>query len=335
MIWHQIHLIRPWWLLALIPLLILLFTLRHYFLQRNNWLQVCDPNLINYLLQGKQGSHMSSLLWLGLIWILMVFALAGPSWKKLEVPLIKNQKAAIILFDNSYMMDASDLPPTRLVHARYKLLDLLKLDKQGRFGLIAYAGEPYVVTPLTDDDNTIANLVPQLSPSIMPVDGNNLTAALKLAAQLLQQAGEKKGSIFVITGNNASPKAITTAHQLAQKGYRTFVLSVGTDHGGPVLLPNGSYLQDKHGAIKIAKLNHTTLQQLATAGNGAYQGFTKTNIDVKKLLAAAKIRVKKNETKETKETTMQWQDEGRWLFIGILPLLLLAFRRGWLAELLP
>ncbi len=39
--------------------------------------------------------------------------------------------------------------------------------------LIGYAGDAFVVAPLTDDSNTVANLVDVLDPNVMPVPGND------------------------------------------------------------------------------------------------------------------------------------------------------------------
>lgn len=336
MIFEQLHFIRPWWFIALVPLILLLWLLARNIVKRNNWSATCDAHLLPFLLSGRQQKkHYGPLLCLMIIWFIMVFSLAGPSWKKMQVPTFQNQQANIILFDLSYKMDANDIPPTRLVHARYKLIDLLKKAKDGRFGLIAYAGETYVVTPLTEDANTIEALVPQLSPDIMPVDGNDLPAAYQQAKQLFQQADAKTGNIFVVTANDASPQAIKMAQQMAQQGYKSYVLGIGTPKGAPILLPNGSYLQDNNGAIMIAKLNIQSLKQLAQAGGGTFQSFTSNNQDVANLLASAQDLKQAQLNKHQTETITRWQDEGRWFLLLILPLLLLTFRRGWFTELLP
>ena len=47
---------------------------------------------------------------------------------------------------------------------------------------MSYAGDAYVVSPLTNDMNTIANMLPALRPDMMPVAGSRADLALDLAA---------------------------------------------------------------------------------------------------------------------------------------------------------
>ncbi len=63
--------------------------------------------------------------------------------------------------------------------------------------LIAYAGDAFVVAPLTDDVNTVSNLVDALDPSVMPVDGNDSGNAIDTAVKLIRQAGLNGGQIIL------------------------------------------------------------------------------------------------------------------------------------------
>lgn len=94
--------------------------------------------------------------------------MAGPSWQSAERPSVQNSAARVLIMDMSRSMYATDLAPNRLTQARYKALDLLKGWQEGSTGLVAYAADAYVVSPLTSDSATLANLLPNLSPDIMP-----------------------------------------------------------------------------------------------------------------------------------------------------------------------
>ncbi len=76
------------------------------------------------------------------------------------------------MLDLSYSMKAADLAPSRMDRARQKLVDLLQARDEGQTGMIAYAGDAHIVTPLTDDFRTISNLLPALNPDMMPVPGS-------------------------------------------------------------------------------------------------------------------------------------------------------------------
>lgn len=325
----QFHFLRPWWLLALLPLVYLLIKIRGYFGSQHQWAKACDAHLLPHLLEHTQTNVTK---WSGYIiaagWLIATIALAGPAWKQLPQPVYSENTARVIVFDLSPVMMATDVTPSRLVRARYKLLDLLHQFTQGQTGLIVYSGEPYIVSPLTEDTNTIASMVPDLSPDIMPTTGNNLSAALTMAAQLLQQAGFTKGQIVVVASSPADNTAIDTAKKQAQTGFATSVLAIGTEKNVPITLDNGQYLKDQTGAIVFSRLDATSLQQLAHAGNGNYALFTANNADVTQLSATQNNVAKFNVGKEKAKTNL-WQDEGWWLVWLLLPLSLWAFRRGW------
>ena len=78
-------------------------------------------------------------------------------------------------------MLAADVQPSRIQRGRQKILDLLERRDEGVTGLVVFAGDAHVVTPLTDDIRTIANLMPALSPAIMPLPGANATSGIEMA----------------------------------------------------------------------------------------------------------------------------------------------------------
>ncbi len=79
------------------------------------------------------------------------------------------------------------------------MADILQQRKDGLTALVAYAGDAFTVTPLTNDTDTIANQLNALTTDIMPSQGSNTQAALKQAVELLQQAGQTQGAILLIS----------------------------------------------------------------------------------------------------------------------------------------
>ena len=62
--WQSFHFLRPTWLLALIPLLLLVHLFRHYQRRGDAWQSVCDPKLLTALLQSHtRQSKQHRLLW--------------------------------------------------------------------------------------------------------------------------------------------------------------------------------------------------------------------------------------------------------------------------------
>jgi len=171
----EFHFLRPYWFLMLIPLAIMLWSLLWYLKKGDSWQQVIDPKLLKHLLnQSSSAKNFKPLMILGLIWFTTVFALAGPAWEKHQQPVFRNNNAKVILLDLSQSMLAEDIQPDRLTRAKYKILDLLRDYPEGQTGMAVFSGEAYTVSPLTNDTHTIALMVSDLSPDIMPVSGSNI-----------------------------------------------------------------------------------------------------------------------------------------------------------------
>lgn len=195
-----IHLMRPGWLFLLLPALLLALWLWRRRASSGGWSDAIDPALLPYLLSERAGRRRRNYLpWLFLAWLLAVIAAAGPSTQKIPQPIHQTQDALVLVLDLSYSMKATDLAPSRLDRARQKILDLLAARKEGQTGLVAFAGDAHVVTPLTDDNPTIANLLPALSPDMMPLAGSDAAAAIALARELLHSAGISNGRILLLT----------------------------------------------------------------------------------------------------------------------------------------
>ena len=154
----QFHFLRPWWLAALVPVIIVVLLLWYQKHNARSWQQMVAPELLQYLLDGQTTRIRPwQLITLLLAWIIGCIALAGPSWEKRPVAVEQNQQALVLLLDLSPSMMSEDVKPSRLVRARLKTADLLRLRKDGQTALLVYAGDVHVVTPLTDDTETINN----------------------------------------------------------------------------------------------------------------------------------------------------------------------------------
>ncbi len=328
----QFHFIRPWWLLALLPILFFLWQLLKKQVQAGSWQAVCDEHLLPQLLdQYQQGPNRWPYYILAVIWLLTVLALTGPTWTRLPQPVYRAQSAVVVAMDMSQTMYAKDLPPSRLERERFKAMDLLKLATAKQVGMVAFSREAYVVSPLTNDTHTISEMVPQLTPNIMPVSGQNIKQALIKSAALIKQGGDAKGQIVLFTSAQATASDMAQAAKLEKEGITTSVLGIGTLAGAPIPTSRGFYA-DSRGDVVLTKLHETSLQALAKAGGGHYQRFNNNDSDVRQLLNGHATSL----TKATKmmDKTDIWKDEGRWLLWLVLPLLLLGFRRGWFEEIL-
>ena len=329
----EFHFIRPYWLLALLVLAVFLFLSFKNKLNQSNWAEVCDAELLPYILQDKPSPQSRWLFGgLSLAAVLAIIALAGPTWERLPTPAFRNDAALVIALDLSQSMYAGDIKPSRLVRARYKIADILRQRIDGLSALVVYSGDAFTVTPLTHDTATIESQLSSLSPNIMPSSGKNTAAALAQAVDLLQQAGQQQGSILLVSdGVNKD-----SIEQLANisAAYRLSVLGVASNEGAPVKLAGGGFLKDTDGNILVPKLDRSTLALLASKGNGVYTTISDNDSDVNRLLADLDRPQLDGASSQNNGLIDQWDEQGVWLLLLILPLAALSFRKGILVFLL-
>ena len=302
-----------------------------------------DAHLLPHLLVGSEGAPRRlpiGLLALG--WLVAVLALAGPVWERLPVPVFTVDAKRVILLDLSPSMNAADVPPSRLVRARFEVLDLLRASREGQVALVAYGPEPFVVSPLTGDAQTIADQVPRLTSDLIPVPGPRRTdRALEAAAELLAQGGAGPGEVILISdGVSAAASvaadrasSVAAARALAGAGHRVSVLAVGTPEGAPVPDAAGGFASDAGGAIPLSRLDRQGLEALARAGGGRYVEPDAGDQDTRALVDDSP-RIESELVEQDGLTADQWREEGPWLLLALLPLAALAFRRGWLVPVL-
>lgn len=322
------HFLRPAWFLALIPLLILFVGLVRGHRGMTRWSAVCDPHLLPYLMV-KMNQRRSALWWtlLGMLWGLCVLALAGPSWTQKNSHVYQDQHARVILLDLSTAMNSQDLTPNRWLRARYKVRDILNQPGSGVTGLIVYTGEPFVVSPLTQDRKTIGALLADVNPHIIPVEGARLDRALVLAGKLLEQGGANEGDILVMSAGPVSSADIARAGQLNAQGYRVSVLGVGTSTGAPMVQGDGSHTRSAQGDVVMSQLDEHGLKDVARAGGGMYVPFNGNGDDIGQWIAFAGNKSMQQDALLTQWGVAGWEDQGYWIAVGLLPFALLGFWR--------
>ncbi len=322
----EFHWLRPEWLWALPFIAALTFVLARRRLAPGSWQHVVDPALVPYVLSSTQVKGLGYRWWLVLIGgVIATLSLAGPSWNRVEQPVFRSEQSIVIALDLSRSMDAQDLTPSRLTRARLKILDILERRSAGQTALVVYSSNAFTVTPLTNDADTVAALVNSLSTDIMPSRGSYPLAAINKGRQLLEQAGVGLGEVLLITDGGTSPAAERAASDLQDAGYTLSVLGVGTTDGAPIPRAGGGFVTDRAGNIAVPRLESNGLRQLAAAGGGRYAVMTADDTDIDALLSG---EVGTGSSTDESLATDQWQEEGPWLLLLLVPLAAMAFRRG-------
>ena len=327
---ENFHFLRPVFLYGLIPALLLVGLVLFIQNSRSTWARAIDPSLLPFLLE-KDSSPRATYPVFGLllIWSLGLVALAGPVWQQIPVPVQEREDALVIVADMSLSMYANDVTPNRAVRTQRKIIDVLnKRREEGQTALVVYAGDAHAVTPLTDDVETINNLVPSLQPNIMPIEGSKPAMGVEMAIDLLANASLLQAQILLIT-DGINPDDIGAIRNLLDDSPHTLsVLGVGTEDGAPIPMAEGGFLRDRTNAIVIPRLERDLLQELATTTGGRYADALLTDEDINYLLDQSIFDENENLIDVEREFDI-WYEAGPWLLLLLLPLAALAFRRGW------
>lgn len=303
---NNFHFIRPWWLLAL--LIPAVFYWR-YFIGANSkssWEAVCDKRLLDFLLVKGSSQQRRMIAYTALAaFLAAVIAIAGPSWKKKEVPTLMPENPVMFLLNLSTDMTEKDVTPNRLARAKYELTDLLQMLHGVQSGLIVYTSEPFLISPITDDRKLVENLLPALDYNIMPENGDRLDRAIGLAVEKLKNAGYPKGNIVIFSADVGQrvDLAMEAAKKAAAEGYKISVAAITKD-------------------------NSEKLEMIARDGGGIFTDAARGNISK----IAGEINNSANdELKLSENLRSTWEDYGYYLVAVPLLCCLYFFRRGILA----
>lgn len=294
------HFIRPWWMLALVPLALLVWAIRRRQDAEQAWRGIVAPHLLPFLLSGQsRQSRFSPLLLIAIGWFLTVIAIAGPTWRREPAPFADDTAALAIVVKVGPSMMTEDVQPSRLTRAVQKVHDLMSERRGAKTALLAYAGTAHQVMPPTTDGGIIDTFAQALDPKIMPGDGDAAADALLLADQALSGSG----SILWITDSIATEQ---TAPLSAWRGKsRTPVRLL------PPLLPGAEF---------------DALKEAARSVDATVVRLSADNSDVSEVARSAKFA-----TVATSEKSDRWQESGYWLTPFLAALLLPFFRKGWMA----
>jgi Ca-activated chloride channel family protein len=339
----QFHLLRPLWLLALIPSVLLFVFLLKRRLASARWNGIIDESLMPHVLDQMPSEQSRWPLWFILFtWVITAIALAGPAWEQLPQPIQKKEDALVIVMDMSLSMAAQDVSPNRATRARQKVIDILKQRNEGLTALVVYAGDAYTVTPLTDDADTIINLVPSLSPFIMPAMGSRPDKALALADKLIIDAGLIRAKFLLITDGIQTKDIRRIKKVLGSKQQQLSVLTLGTEEGAPIALQDGGFKRDGQGNIVLPKLDLEVIKQLANELNIHWHQMSFDDSDWHYLLDENSLSEKNqgsnsqsimNDTNTLERQFDLWADQGYWLIFIVIIIAALSFRRGWLLSI--
>ena len=205
---------------------------------------------------------------------LLLVALARPQYG-FDLQKIEQRGLDIVVaLDTSKSMLAEDIAPNRLERAKLATLDLMQRAKPDRLGLVAFAGDAFLESPLTFDNTAFQQCVQALNVNTLPQGGTAIAAAIQTAQTAFKEGDHLKILVLFTDGEDNDGGALAAAQSAVKAGLKIFTIGIGTAQGDLLRVTdangNSDYIRDENGNVVKSHLNETLLRQIAAAAGGFY-----------------------------------------------------------------
>lgn len=265
------------------------------------------------LIPAESAARRTARAWLRGAALALVFAaLAGPQWGVELVATRSSARQVIALVDVSSSMTAEDIKPSRLAKAKSELALLLDALKGERVGIIAFAGQPGTLCPLTVDIDGAKQVLRALEVGAVPEPGTAIGAALREATAQLARASGGKAVVLITDGEDHRTDPLGAAREAAAAGIRVFAIGIGTPEGEPLPVKDPGtgeltgYKKNSSGGTVISRLGEETLSSIASQTGGAYFRSTPGEEEVAQVLHAITAMEKSGGTAGTANRYKNW-----------------------------
>jgi len=229
----------------------------------------------------RAGNFLTTLLWLALA--LLIVALARPqsgkSFRKVEASGID----IMLVLDVSGSMKSEDFTIGNKRASRISVVKKVTekfIDERpnDRIGIIAFAGRPYLVSPLTLDHDWLQRNMDRVQIGIVE-DSTAIGSGIASAANRLRGDTTAKSRVIVLLtdgDNNAGKISPATAAEAAHAlGIKIYTIGAGTEGDAPFPVGTDFFGQVQYQMVHFP-IDVPTLKQIADIGNGQFYRATDT-----------------------------------------------------------
>ncbi len=272
--------------------------------------------------RNRAGAFLATLTYLALS--LFIIALARPQLGSVVTRVQATGVDIMLAIDVSRSMLAEDFT---IGTQRANRIDAVKLVTEkfirerpnDRIGIVAFAGQPYLVSPLTLDHDWLIRNLERLRIGLVE-DGTAIGSAIASAANRLKDKEAKTKLIVLLTdGDNNAGKVqpLTAAEAAKALGIRIYTIGAGTEGEAPFPLVN-QFGRTVYRNV-LVRFDEKTLEEIAAMTDGKYFRATDTS-SLEKIFAEIDMLEK---SKVEVEKTAQYRDLFQWFLIpGVACLLL-------------
>ncbi len=258
-------------------------------------------------------------------------ALARPQWGTRWEEVSRRGIDILLALDTSRSMLAPDVVPNRLERAKLGIHDFVGKLEGDRVGLMPFAGEAFMLCPLTLDYDAFRQSLDAVDTRIVPKVGTNVAAVIRSAAKALEKGSNHKILVLITDGEDLEGEGLLAAREAADKGITIHTVGVGTPNGEAIPLGGDSFVKNASGEVVRSKLDEESLREIAGATGGIYaplgsQGQGLESIYREKLSLVPKEELSQR-SKEVKIDRFQWP-LGLAVVLLVVEMLMGTVRRG-------
>ena len=237
--------------------------------------------------RARAGQFLRAMLFLSLA--AFIIALARPRLGKNLTQVEASGIDIMIVLDVSGSMLIKDFtvggdPATRVEATKEVTRKFIEARPNDRIGIIAFAGRPYVVSPMTLDHDWLLQNLERVRVGLVE-DGTAIGSAAAAAANRLNDRGAKSRVLVLLTDgeNNAGKVPPTTAAEAIKAlKIRMYAIGAGINGIAPAPVPDrrGGFLTDLSGNMlyqnQPVHFNEAGLKEMAQIADGKFFRATDT-----------------------------------------------------------
>lgn len=264
------------WLAVLGPLLLIALQVYAARARRCQLAQIASPDFLANLTQSHSPARR---LLKNILLVLAVagigLALARPQWGVREIASQNLSEDIVFAMDCSRSMLAADVSPNRLQRAKMAVQDFVRRHTNGRVGLVGFAGQAFLLCPLTFDHGAFEDALLAMDEKSIVVPGSDVGRALDESFRAIEKMDRKKVIVLITDGEDLEKSGVKVAKTLAEKGVVVFTVGVGTEAGAEIRVTNEQgqqeLVRDSKGEPVRSQLDEPTLRAIAQATRGSYE----------------------------------------------------------------
>jgi Ca-activated chloride channel family protein len=224
----------------------------------------------------RAGGFLSALRWLALA--LLIFALAQPRLTKSETRVTASGVDIVVALDMSGSMISEDFEVkghrvNRFDMARAVLRGFIDKRPNDRIGLVVFATQAFIATPLTLDHDFLLQDLERLHIGTIDENQTAIGSALSTAVNRLREVKAKSKIVILMTDgqNNAGKIAPLTAAEAAQAlGIKVYTIGVGMRGNAPFPAGRNPFTGETIYRSMPVDIDEDTLQKIADRTAGKY-----------------------------------------------------------------